>query len=47
MYFNVLKAFEKNPTVDCVYIQSGTMATVGLIEAVEDKIGKPVVSSNS
>jgi maleate isomerase len=33
--------------LDAVYIQSGTMATLGIIDALEQKTGKPVVSSNS
>lgn len=42
----VVNAFEKHGDVDAVYIQSGTMATVGMIDALEQKLGKPVVSSN-
>lgn len=47
IYSNALKASEKHPEVDGVYIQSGTMATMGIIDELEQKIGKPVVSSNS
>ncbi len=47
IYSNALEACRKHPEVDGVYIQSGTMATMGLIEELEQKIGKPVVSSNS
>jgi len=47
IYANALAACAKHPDIDAVYIQSGTMATVGIIDALEQKIGKPVVSSNS
>ncbi len=47
IYANALNACAKHPEVDGVYIQSGTMASVGIIDALEEKIGKPVVSSNS
>jgi maleate isomerase len=47
IYGNALSACQKHPEVDGVYIQSGTMATMGIIDALEQKIGKPVVSSNS
>jgi len=47
VYANALSASEKHLNVDGVYIQSGTMATMGIIDALEQKIGKPVVSSNS
>ena len=47
IYANVVSAFRKNRDVDAVYIQSGTMATVGIIEALENELGKPVVSLNS
>jgi maleate cis-trans isomerase len=47
IYSNALSACEKHPEVDGVYIQSGTMASVGIIDALEQRIGKPVVSSNS
>ena len=47
IYSNALAACRKHPEVDGVYIQSGTMATMGVIDELEQKIGKPVVSSNS
>jgi maleate isomerase len=47
IYSNALEACQKHPTVDAVYIQSGTMATIGIIDELEQQIGKPVVSSNS
>jgi maleate isomerase len=47
IYSNALEACQKHPTVDAVYIQSGTMATMGIIDELEQQIGKPVVSSNS
>ena len=47
IYTNALSACGKHPEVDGVYIQSGTMASVGIIDALEQKIGKPVISSNS
>src|SRR5262245_6062126 len=47
IYQNALEACRKHPKADAVYVQSGTMATMGIIDALEQKIGKPVVSSNS
>lgn len=47
IFENALDASRKHPEVDAVYIQSGTMATVGIIDELEQRIGKPVVSSNS
>jgi maleate isomerase len=47
IYTNALDACRKHPGVDGVYIQSGTMATMGIIDELEQKAGKPVVSSNS
>ena len=47
IYSNALEACWKHPEVDGVYIQSGTMATVGILDELEQKIGKSVVSSNS
>ena len=44
---NALAACAKHPDVDAVYIQSGTMATLGIIDSLEQKTGKPIVSSNS
>lgn len=47
IYRNALEACQKHPDADAVYIQSGTMATMGIIDELEQKIAKPVVSSNS
>jgi maleate cis-trans isomerase len=47
IYKNALAACAKHPDVDAAYIQSGTMATLGIIDELEQKVGKPVVSSNS
>jgi arylmalonate decarboxylase len=47
IYRNALEACQKHPEADAVYIQSGTMATMGIIDPLEQQIGKPVVSSNS
>jgi maleate isomerase len=47
IYSNALEAYKKHPTVDAIYIQSGTMATVGIIDELEQHTGKPMVSSNS
>lgn len=47
IYRNALDACQKHPGADAVYIQSGTMATMGIIDELEQRIGKPVVSSNS
>jgi maleate cis-trans isomerase len=47
IYANTLAACQKHPDVDAVYIQSGTMATLGIIDALEQKVGKLTVSSNS
>jgi len=47
IFSNVVAAAKKHPNVDAIYIQSGTMATVGIIDQLEQTIGKPVVSSNS
>ena len=46
IFASVVDAFEKHSDVDAVYIQSGTMATVGMVDELEQKLGKPVVSSN-
>lgn len=43
----VVDAFKRHDDVDAVYIQSGTMATVGMMDELEKKLGKPVVSSNA
>lgn len=47
IYRNAIEACQRHPEADAVYIQSGTMATMGIIDEMEQKIGKPVVSSNS
>lgn len=47
IYDNALRACAQHPDVDAIYIQSGTMATLSVIDPLEQKIGKPVVSSNS
>ena len=47
IFHNALDACRKHPEVGAVYIQSGTMATMGIIDELEQQIGKPVVSSNS
>ena len=47
IYSNVVTAAKKHPAIDAIYVQSGTMATVGILEQMEQSIGKPVVSSNS
>jgi maleate isomerase len=47
IFQNALDACRKHPEVDAVYIQSGTMATMGIIEELEQQTGKPIVSSNS
>ncbi len=47
IFSNVVSVAGKHPTVDAIYIQSGTMTSVPIIDAMEQKIGKPVVSTNS
>lgn len=47
IYANAVRAAGNHPDVDAIYIQSGTMATVGILDEIEQAIGKPVVSSNS
>ncbi|MBI2988362.1 MAG: hypothetical protein HYY45_16465 [Deltaproteobacteria bacterium] len=47
IYGHVIAAFKKNPDVDAVFIQSGTITTIDIIETLEKELGKPVVSSNS
>jgi maleate isomerase len=47
IYSNVVAATKKHPSVDAIYVQSGTMATVGILDELEQAVGKPVVSSNS
>jgi maleate cis-trans isomerase len=47
IFSNVVAASKEHPGVDAIYIQSGTMTSVPIIEAIEQKIGKTVVSTNS
>lgn len=47
IYQNVAAATRKHPEADAVYIQSGTLATVDMLEKLEQDLGKPFVSSNS
>ena len=47
IYSNVVTAAKKHPAIYAIYVQSGTMATVGILDQLEQSIGKPVVSSNS
>jgi arylmalonate decarboxylase len=47
IFANAVSAAKKHPDVDALYIQSGTMATVGILDQLESEIGKPIVSSNS
>lgn len=47
IHANALASCAKHTDVDAVYIQSGTMATLNIIESLEQKTGKPIVSSNS
>jgi maleate cis-trans isomerase len=47
IFANAVSAAKKHTDVDAIYIQSGTMATVGILDELEHEIGKPVVSSNS
>lgn len=47
IFANAVSAAKKHPDVDALYIQSGTMATVGILDQLEQEIGKPIVSSNS
>ena len=47
IYANVIAAAKKHSAIDAIYIQSGTMATIDILDALEQAIGKPVVSSNS
>lgn len=39
-------AYGQHPEVDAVYIQSGSLSTVPIIDALEQRLGKPVVSAN-
>ena len=47
IYTALTTAAKKHPNVDALYIQSGTLATAGILERLEDELGKPVVSTNS
>ena len=47
IFANVAAVSRGHPDVDAIYIQSGTMAAVPIIERLERDVGKPVVSSNS
>ena len=47
IYRNALEAARRHSGFDAIYIQSGTMATLGIIDELEQQIGQPVVSSNS
>ncbi|MBI2987605.1 MAG: hypothetical protein HYY45_12640 [Deltaproteobacteria bacterium] len=47
IYRSVVNASQKHRDVDAIYIQSGTMATVDILETLERELEKPVVSSNS
>lgn len=47
IFENAVAAAGNHPDVDALYIQSGTMTTVGILDQLEQEIGKPVVSSNS
>jgi maleate cis-trans isomerase len=47
IFENVASRAKRHSGVDAVYIQSGTMAAVPIIDQLEQEIGIPVVSSNS
>lgn len=47
IFSNVVEVSKKHPELDAVYIQSGTMTSIPIIDALEQAIGKPVVSTNS
>jgi len=47
IFSNVIEASKRHPDVDAIYIQSGTMASVPIIDKLEQQIAKPVVSTNS
>jgi len=47
IYANVASVAKNHPNVDAVYIQSGTMAALPIIEELEQEIAKPVISTNS
>lgn len=47
IFSNVVAVASEHPNIDTIYIQSGTMTSVPIIDALEQKIGKTVVSTNS
>jgi len=47
VYARVVDAAKSHADVDAIYVQSGTLATVGILDQLEQTIGKPIVSSNS
>lgn len=47
VYAAVIEAAKKHPDIDAIYVQSGTLATVGILDRMEQAIGKPIISSNS
>ena len=47
IFSNVASQAKKHPDVDAIYIQSGTMTSIPIIDALEQAVGKPIVSTNS
>ena len=47
IFSNVVEAAKKHPDVDGIYIQSGTMTSVPILDRLEQEVGKAVVSTNS
>jgi len=47
IFANVAAAAKKHPDLDAVYIQSGTMTSIPILDQLEQEIGKPVISTNS
>lgn len=47
VYARVVEAAKAHDDVDAIYVQSGTLATVAILDPLEQAIGKPVVSSNA
>lgn len=47
IYANVVAVAKRHPKLDAIYIQSGTMASLPVIEQLEREVETPVVSSNS
>lgn len=47
IFENVAAVAKKHPDIDAIYIQSGTMTSIPVIDRLEQTIGKPVVSTNS